>query len=337
MKRIITWSLLILLLAGCKDRQLSKRTVRVAFYNVENLFDTIDDPNKPDEEFTPEGRNKWTPERYDAKLGKLAQVVEGLEFPALLGLCEVENEQVCKDLAATKALRKQGYQVVHHESPDYRGIDNALLYRARDFRVLSHEAIGITFPKEIVENYTTRDILYVRGVLHKLDTLHLFVNHWPSRRGGLEASEPKRTYVAGQLRQAVDRVFSQNARAKVIIMGDFNDETDNRSVAEVLRAASDSSDPQPGELYNTHASLDAVGVGTYNYRGNWNLLDQVIVSGGLAKATGGFELVSSGVFKRDWMLFKHDKYGETPNRTYGGPNYYGGYSDHLPVYIELER
>lgn len=337
MRKILTCLFVLLLLAGCRDRQLSKRTLRIAFYNVENLFDTEDNPDKPDDEFTPEGRNKWTPERYRIKLDKLAQVIEGMEFPALVGLSEVENERVCTDLTQTKTLRNQGYRVVHHESPDYRGIDNALIYRDRHFRVLDHKAIGIEFPASIVENYTTRDILYVRGILHDRDTLHVFVNHWPSRRGGLEASEPKRSYVAGQLRGAVDRIFAQNARAKIVVMGDFNDETDNRSVAEVLRAKDDSLDAEPGELYNTHASLDAVGVGTYNYRGNWNLLDQIIVSGELVKGTQGYELITAGVFKRDWLMFQHDKYGETPNRTYGGPNYYGGYSDHLPVYIEIRR
>lgn len=310
---------------------------RVAFYNVENLFDTIDDPNKPDEEFTPNGKKKWTPERYQKKLAKLSQVIETMDYPAFVGVCEVENEQVLRDLISTEDLKKYNYNIAHRESPDYRGIDVALIYNQDNFKVDKTDVIRINFPKEIVEDYTTRDILYVKGVYNKKETLHIFVNHWPSRRGGLKESEPKRMYVAEQLRQRIDDIFEKEEAANMIIMGDFNDETTNNSLSKGLKAQAISDNLEKGNLYNLFSKMDEEELGTYNYRGNWNMLDQIIVSTSLANPSHSLHVQNPEIVKRDWMIYKHDKYGETPNRTYGGPNYYGGISDHFPVFIELKQ
>ncbi len=307
------------------------QTVRFAFYNVENLFDIYDDPKTSDEEFTPTGKKKWTQERYQKKLDQLSTVVADLKFPDILGVCEVENEKVMQDLAANPKLAAKNYQTVHFDSPDKRGIDNGLLYQKAHFTVLEKEAIAINFPTEIVENYTTRDILYVRGN-YRGEELHVFINHWPSRRGGLEASEPKRVFVASQLRKKTDAILAQNPNANILIMGDLNDETDNNSVAKTLGAVAPGL-TQKQYLYNFTQPLDAAGDGSYRYRENWNMLDQIIVSPNLT--TGKLRAQKAYIFKADYLNYEDKKYGQRPNKTYGGPNYYGGTSDHYPVYLEM--
>ncbi|MEL6926101.1 MAG: endonuclease/exonuclease/phosphatase family protein, partial [Bacteroidota bacterium] len=311
-----------------------------AFYNVENLFDLADDPKTLDDDFTPEGRQKWTEERYEKKLSRIGEVITGLEFPDFVGLCEVENEQVLQDLVDHDAIKKQNYQFRHFDSPDRRGIDVALLYRKSEFKPIKSYPIRVDIPDEVEEDYTTRDILYVKGTYKKDHVLHLFVNHWPSRRGGVAASEPKRLVAARRLRSAVDSLFRMNPMSKIIIMGDFNDETDNKSVQEVLNSKLEIPKGDEKTLKNLAAAGDVAQKGSYNYRGNWNMLDQIIVSRALApsgKISGGDLLVDKQqILDADWLMFKDDKYGSRPNRTYGGPNYYGGYSDHLPVYAVMK-
>lgn len=331
----------IVFLAACSTSKdyLDKngnRTYRIGFYNVENLFDLKDNPDKKDEYFTPAGKTNWNQERYTKKINDLARVVEAMEYPAILGVCEVENIEVCKDFCEKTSLSVKGYDVVHFESPDMRGIDNAFLYQKKAFRVLSSNNIRINFPEGLLEeeDYTTRDVVYVKGIFHKQDTFHFFVNHWPSRRGGLEASEPKRTYVAKQVRKQIDAIYQKNPKANVVLMGDFNDEPDNKSVQEVLGASMDKSTCSNPGLYNLMSNLDKAGTGSYNYRGNWNMLDQIIVSCRLASGNK-YTFSEPVIFKAEWMIYKDKKYGDKPNRTYGGPNYYGGFSDHFPVYVDF--
>lgn len=324
---------------GCKSpKHLSttdQSTVgRFAFYNVENLFDVFDDPNKNDEEFTPEGNKKWTKPRYQLKINKLSEVVVGMNFPDLLGVCEVENEMVLKDWAVNPLLKPHNYKIVHYESPDKRGIDNGFLYKKDKFQVLESAAIAINFPEEIVKNYSTRDILYVKGIYLGMDTLHVFINHWPSRRGGLKASEPKRIYVATQLRKKTDQILSRNPNANLLLMGDFNDETDNTSISVTLGAGpADAARKQ--YLYNLTQPLDAAGKGTYRYKENWNMLDQIIVSANLL--TGKLAVRTAQIYQPDFLNYVDKKYGKRPNKTYGGKNYYGGYSDHYPVFVDVKR
>ncbi len=332
-----------LLFFSCKSTKkiiepIPAEEFRIGFYNVENLFDTIDNKDKFDEEFTPQSKKKWNTERYYKKLNDLAKIVDAIEYPAILGLCEVENKLVLEDFIGETSLRDHRYTFVHFESPDARGIDVALLYQRKLFTVLNKEKITIDFPKSIVGDkpYSTRDILHVEGIFNNRDTLHLYVNHFPSRRGGLEESEPKRIYVAQQLRKSVDQVFSNNNNANIIIMGDFNDETNNNSIMKTLNAKPVLHNIAFTDLVNCSAGADAEGKGTYNYRGNWNMLDQMIVSGNLFNKESKIQTGEFGMFQEEWMMFKSDKYGWTPNRTYGGPNYYGGYSDHLPVYLGIK-
>lgn len=315
----------------------TSETSRVAFYNVENLFDTRDNPNTKDEEFTPDSKKKWTKGRYYKKINDLAAVVDAMEQPDFLGFCEVENERVLKDFVAAKVFKNKNYKYVHENSPDARGIDVAFVYDSTVFEVTDFNSIRINFPDNIAAFYTTRDVLVVKGVWHKTDTLHFYINHWPSRRGGLKASEPKRVYVAQMVKENIDEVFSKNADANIIVMGDFNDEPMNKSIQETLNAQPDSVAIANKGLYNCMYSEDVRKMGSYNYRGNWNMLDQFIVSSAILDKKDGLYGQNSTVFQQSWMMYQSEKNGLTPSRTYGGPNYYGGISDHLPIYIDLVR
>lgn len=307
----------------------------VVFYNVENLFDTVNSPGIIDEDFTPDGKYQWTSERYAKKLKDLAKVLGKTttsELPSVIGLCEVENRHVVKDLFETGTLRKGSYQIIHEESPDARGIDVAFAFRPSAMRLLHHEAIRYGFHFE--PTTTTRDILYVK-TLAGTDTLHFFVNHWSSRRGGQEASEPKRLIPANIIRQRSDSLMGIDATARIIIMGDFNDYPDSKTMTDVLRSV-----PGFGSgLTNLTHHFHMAGKGTYNYKGEWGMLDQFIVSDGLLNATSGLSVTdsSAAIFSPDWLLYTDKEGNQSPNRTYGGPNYYGGYSDHLPIVLTLTR
>ncbi len=308
---------------------------RAAYYNVENLFDTLDHPSKNDDRFTPESDKKWNTERYFDKLNKLSKVIAAMEYPSILGLSEVENNAVLKDLINETSLKNHSYQIVHFESPDERGIDNALLFQKDHFKLIHAENIRINFPKEVVENDFTRDIVYVNGKLAGNEILHIFVNHWPSRRGGVPESEPKRTYVASVLKAKVDEIFAKSPNANILIIGDLNDETDNTSVSKTLGAKLSLDNLEDQSLYNLMSGFDQKGIGTYQYRGNWNLMDNIIVSTTLINSGSKIKATNPTIFQQDWMMYDDSKHGKVPSKSYGGPNYYGGYSDHLPVYIDL--
>ena len=318
----------------------SDQTIRVAFYNVENLFDLEDDPNTLDEDFTPSGKQQWTAERYQTKLNHIDEVAKGLGYPVLLGLCEVENKKVLEDLSETGGMRNHPYHIAHFESPDRRGIDVALLYNKKHFKVKSTSFIRMDFPEAVVPDeagYTSRDILVVEGALGSKSTVYVMVVHFPSRYGGVPQSEPKRVHVASFLRNKIDELQAANPNASFIIMGDFNDETTNKSVAQTLQAFPLSSDPKPEHLYNCFSKLDADSLGSYNYRGEWNMLDQIILSGRFFLPTYHLEYQSSHIFREEFLMYNDPKNGPRPNRTYGGDRYFGGYSDHLPVYIDLKK
>lgn len=308
---------------------------RVGFYNVENLFDTQNAPKKADDDFTPTGKYKWQKKMYQKKLKHIAKVIDYMGQPGLMGLCEVENKDVLEDLVREKSLEDAHYSIVHHESPDHRGIDVALLYSKDEYTRKGEEIIRIRFPKNIVKGYTTRDILHVTLQNKKKEYFHVFVNHWPSRRGGVKESEPKRLYVAEQLRKAVDDIFEKYENNHIIIMGDLNDGCENKSVRKVLGALPVSNSPKAEQLYDLTDALYKKGMGTHNYGGEWNMLDHLIVSGSLLDKKGT-DLRKAKVFNRKWMLFYHKKSRQhRPNRTFSGGRYHGGYSDHLPISAEF--
>lgn len=308
--------------------------VTVVFYNVENLFDTIDSPDTLDEDFTPQGKNQWTGERYVKKLNDLAKVLSACtapELPTVIGLCEVENRTVVEELMRTGDLKKGKYKVIHRESPDARGIDVAFAYRTSSMLELHHETISYSFDFE--PETTTRDILYIK-MLANGDTLHFFVNHWPSRRGGQEESEAKRLVPANIIRHKSDSLMNVDKDARIIIMGDFNDYPDNRTMTEVLRSVPDSDSGLTNLTYNLHKG----GKGSYNYKGEWGMLDQFIVSDRLLTVDSGLTVTDSSatIFSPEWLFYTDEKTGgQSPSKTYGGPNYYGGYSDHFPIVLRM--
>ena len=312
--------------------------IRFMFYNVENLFDLENDTLINDEDFVAGGSYNWNEYRYREKLRNISKVAINLgewSIPALIGVCEIENRIVLEDLVNQTSLNKFKYSIVHKDSPDERGIDVALLYRQDIFTPLGFEAINITFPFE--PETKTRDILFVTGKIGE-DTLHIFINHWPSRRGGEDVSEPKRIFTGEVLRHKVDSLFSLNKNAKIVITGDFNDEPDNKSIMEGLKAQGDSTKLTPPDLYNYMFGFQKKGFGSYKYRENWNMLDQIIISSGLLHSEE--KLTTTGnaahIYQADWLMEEDIRNpGKKPYRTYAGPNYLGGYSDHLPVYLDI--
>ncbi len=334
---VFTFLMVVFLVSCSAEKRQNRRNITVVFYNVENLFDTVDEPGKQDEEFTPESEKKWTQERYTKKLQDLAKVFSSVnknELPEIIGMCEVENSKVLSDLINTDEMASGNYRIVHHESPDFRGIDCALIYRPAEFLVLDHFPVHVSFKDE--PNYKTRDILYVKGRTRNRETFHIFVNHWPSRIGGNEKTEPNRMAVAAILKSKIDSITGINPKAKIIVMGDMNDEPANKSLSETLGAKSPN--VENANLINLMFPDDKENKGSYNFRGNWNMLDNLVISQSLLDKKGFQCKEAKGfVFHEEWMEFKNRNGEISPNRTYGGPNYYGGISDHFPVYFHLQR
>ena len=322
---IVLWTLSVC--AGATNR---KKHVTVVFYNVENLFDIFDGPEIKDEEFLPGSSKKWTLERYHKKLEDIARVITDIDqedLPEIVGFCEIENQTVLNDLVKSGKMATGNYQIVHIDSPDGRGMDVAFLYRKGEFKVLAYETL------QVDPGFSTRDILHVYGKLGP-DKVHFFVNHWPSRIGGLKKSQPGRIVAAKVLRQKVSQILAQDPFAKIVIMGDLNDEPLNESVLNMLGAKAPGSG---ADLVNLMLPLDEEKLGSYYYRGEWNMLDNLIVTGPLLKGKGFTTKAPGHIFHEKWMEYKNKEGDIIPNRTYGGPAYYGGVSDHFPVYLELTR
>ncbi len=312
-------------------------TLRVMWYNVENLFDCNDEPEKDDEEFLPEGKNKWTPYRYWQKQRNLARVIAAVgdqRLPDIIGLCEVEGDTVLTDLTRRSPLRTAGYRYIVTHSPDERGVDVALLYLPGRFRPLAHQSIPINGGDR-----PTRDILHVRGLVSPTDTLDLFLCHLPSRRGGERQSRPFRLQAAQTLRKAIDSLYRHTPQAKVVVMGDFNDNLTNTRVAQALGVA-----PSARTSSGFSPSLISLNAdkqpGTYAYQGRWEIIDHILVTPSLLNAGG--RLSTSPRLARiaalPFLLTTDEKYGiSIPHRTYIGPRYQGGFSDHLPVVADFIR
>lgn len=301
---------------------------RLMFWNVENLFDTKDNPQKSDNDFLPEATRHWTYFRYRDKLNKLAKTIiaSGKEhIPDLVGLCEVENDTCLKDLISRSPLREAGYRYVMTDSPDQRGIDVALLYQRASFKLLGHQSIRI--PHHKMKKGPTRDILHVVGQVVSGDSLDVLVCHMPSRNGGQAQSEPYRLFTAGVLKQTVDSLMQVRQNPYLIIMGDFNDYPTNRSIQKVL--CSDG---------NLHNLMKGKKEGTYRYRGEWGLLDQFIVSETFIRERANVRTFpqNAEILRHPFLLEEDEKYGgDKPFRTYNGMKYQGGYSDHLPIALDL--
>lgn len=324
-------------LKGFDDSFRGTSAIRVMFYNLENLFDIYDDTLKNDESFLPEGDHHWGSYKYYQKsnnLGKTILAVGGWEGVELVGLCEVENLKVLKDLTQKTALKETNYSILHKESPDKRGIDVALLYRADKIRIDTVQYIKVFLGKD---QRPTRDILYATIRTQNEAQLHVFVNHWPSRYGGQMKSDPKRKAAARVVRGYVDSILTVHPNANILLMGDFNDEPDNESIHDVLRARSDSTFSDSTELYNVMSHFHG-NHGTHKYQGSWGVLDQFMVTKWLFQGQNLLKVKEGPlVFRAPFLMTKETKYpGMKPFRTYVGFKYSGGYSDHLPIFIDLQ-
>ena len=319
-----------------------EHVICIAFYNLENLFDTIDDPKVDDAEFTPSGSDQWDSRRYRNKLTHLAEAISKIGddsvktgAPVLVGLAEVENKQVLTDLINTPPLNEMKYKIVHYDSPDKRGIDVALIYQPGMFKVKESKAIPLRIENK--DDFFTRDILQVSGTM-KGQSLYVLVNHWPSRSKGQSETADFRNAAADLCRESVASILKSDPSADVIVMGDLNDDPTDESVLVHLGTTIDPSNLSPAGIFNPMWRLFNEGKGTLEYKGKWNLFDQIIVSKGLmSDATNQYNFLKAGVFKKEWLLEQDGKYKGTPFRTYAGSKYLGGYSDHLPVYILLKK
>lgn len=313
----------------------------VGFYNLENLFDTINQPEVNDEDFTPTGANLYTPKVYLDKLDKLSDVLSQIgtdispDGLSVFGVAEIENITVLQDLVAKEKIKNRNYKIVHFDSPDKRGIDVGLIYNPKYFNVLLAEPLFVPLKGDDGEPYYTRDVLYVYG-MYDGEPMHFFVNHWPSRRGGEEASAPNRAIAAGVAKAKIDSINNVDPNAKIILMGDLNDDPVSPSVTRVIKSVGDVDRVKPGMMYNPWVKFYKDGIGTLAYNDSWNLFDQIIISQPfLDKKQSNFFYQKAMIFSKEFMIQKTGRYKGYPLRTYDFSVYQGGYSDHFPTYILL--
>ncbi len=302
------------------------KSLCVEFYNVENLFDTLDTYGKEDYEFLPTSQKKWNTQKYNKKLHHIARVIAALndwKGADIIGLCEIENRKVLLDLVTQTYLNQLDYGIVHKESSDKRGIDVAFLYKKSKVTLLDISFIEV---KQL--DRPTRDVLFAKLLVGK-DTLHYVVSHWPSRYGGEAVTDSKRAFVATKIRTLVDSIYQLDNTVKIIVVGDFNDNPEDESVLRKLGALADSS----AFLFNTSIGLRENGAYTHKYQNGFSLFDQIVISNSLLLSRKGWSFVRSEIFKPNWLITKDNRFGGTkPFRTYMGKQYLGGYSDHFPVY-----
>jgi predicted extracellular nuclease len=306
----------------------------VAFYNLENLFDIYDDQKTNDNDFLPTSRKKWTPKRYANKLGKLSFAISNIgkietgKHPAIVGLAEIENAKVIEDLLASKHLENCHYSYVHYNSLDERGIDVALIYDTTAFEVTYSEPFRVYLIDEDGEPDYTRDILLVSGFLDG-EMIHVIVNHWSSRREGTEETEPKR-FAAAEKVLEITRLLNQKFETpKIIVIGDFNDNPSSSSIKKLVDGQG---------LFNPMEVLHTYSRGTTNHDFKWNLFDQILFTTNFFEATPNtLSFDKADIFDDDFLKLFNGKYKGKPFRTYVGPKYKGGYSDHFPVYAIFKK
>jgi hypothetical protein len=331
---------LFLFLFFVSSAQYGKPVASVMFYNVENLFDTEDDPLISDEEFLPQGERRWNSFRFNTKLNNIAKVIANTgnwEPPALIGLCEVENRYVLERLVNQPSIRNWKYKIIHKNSPDERGIDVAALYREDVFVPIGYDYFSPVPDEEPIP--ATREILYVYGILAGLDTVHFFFNHWPSRYGGLMETRGRRQKAATRLNQEILKLQAKYNNPLIVIMGDFNDQPDDDSMTRFLKASLIPGN-DPSQLYNLSYAWLKQGKGTLKYQSMWNIFDQIIVSGSVLHP--GRKMFANAddatILEASFLLQKDERYaGQKLFRTYDGFRYTGGYSDHLPIILMIRK
>ncbi len=311
---------------------------KLVFYNVEKLYDIIDDPVTNDDAYTPDGDKKWNEKRYNKKIEDLAKVIFSIDnsLPDIIGLAEIENKKVLKDLIANPQIQPALYQIAHFDSPDPSGLDVALIYKKNSFKVISKKIFAVEFSFD--PESEIRNILYLKGIALNNDTLHIFVNHWKSRKGNDDGK--KRDHSAKIVENAIDSILDINKKSKIIVMGDFNDEPTDDSIFEKLNANNKRKNTGKSELYNLFYDMHNIkNEGTFSRKGKWYMFDQIMVSQELVDTKEGLyvEYDAGKIFKPEWLLVRNPKINEmVPDKTYGGDTYLGGISDHLPVYVILK-
>lgn len=331
-----------LIFFGCSRTPLSSKKDKlytVAFYNTEKFFDTADNPDTPDEAYTPNGELNWTEEKYKQKLKNIATVVAGIagaDGPAIVGLSEIENRQVLEELIDTPPLRKYGYNIIHRDMDGPQGLDVALIYRPKLFKPSATESISVS----LEDGYKTRDILQVKGELRG-ELVTVYVNHWPlqtrTRRGRTNGSRQRTA--ATTLRREIEKQQAADPNAKIIVMGDFDAEPKSEVMQKSLLATGRPNPAYSKELFNTHFISYVNGLGSYLYRGDFQMLDQILISKSLLNGQGGLQYVrgSAGIHNPVSIKYTFGKYRESPTPTFQNNIYLGGYSDHFPVYIQLRK
>lgn len=313
----------------------------IGFYNTENLYDTIKQPDVDDSEFTPQGLAKWNSKRYQIKIKHISDVISRLAIdkvtggPLAVGLAEIENRGVIEDLINSSGLKPLNYDIAHVDSPDKRGIDVALIYRKDLFKVTAIHAARLKI--DMLPDFLTRDQLVVSGIFDGMP-LHFIVNHWPSRVDGEEKSAPLRIAAARLCRSLADSLMKLDPNAKIVIMGDLNDDPKNESITKYMNVKTTMHATNQGDLFNPMSTLFKVGMMTFENKGKWNLFDQFIVSYGLVNAgKWEYHFLEAAIYKERYLFEQIGGNKGAPWRTYAGIKYLGGYSYHLPSYILIEK
>jgi hypothetical protein len=332
-------ALLFISLSAVYGQKNSYKAALIGFYNLENLYDTVDNPRINDEEFLPNSERNYNTRIFLDKLDRLSSVIGQMgtdvnpDGMAILGVSEIENDTVLNALVSHKDLKNRNLKIIHYNSPDIRGVDVGLLYHPKYFKPLYSASLFVKLPGGSKESYLTRDILYVKGLLDG-DSIHVFVNHWPSRSGGEERSIPARAAAAQVARRTIDSIMASNPMSKIVLMGDLNDDPISPSVLKVLGAKTKISDVKTSQLYNPWYDLYRRGIGTLAYQDAWGLFDQVIISQPwMEKEQSGYFFHKANIFNREFLVQKTGRYKGYPKRTWDGTTYNYGYSDHFPVYL----
>ena len=339
-KRILMSIALLLSFSLTAIGQSEYASIRLMWWNLENFFDPSDDSVRNDDDFTPKGKNHWGYKRFEKKKNNIYKTIISMgidSLPVVVGVCEVENDWTLKQLCFNTPLYKFGYNYVHYDSPDQRGIDVALLYRKDYFKLIYSKPIPVTDDADSA--FKTRDILLVSGTVFEKDTLFLLLNHFPSKRGGGYA-ENKRTLAATQLANVIDTIVQRHCNAGIVVMGDFNDTPFDQSIVSTLGVSPYEKDWDKNILINLMTDISDKG-GTYKYQGEWSNIDQIMISKNLHPRWATSMEVKKGradIYSPNFLLLHDNKFGGNKlYRTYAGPKYEGGFSDHLPVYIDIDK
>ncbi len=337
--RFCLFGLFFFSIANTSAQETKYKIATIAFYNLENLFDTIDQPNVKDEEFTPQGSKRWNSQKYLKKLDNLATVIEQIgtgknpEPPAIIGVSEIENITVLKDLVNTPKLKPYNYQIVHYNSPDRRGVDVGLLYRPKYFKVTASKSVRLTIPDK--PDFKSRDQLVVAGLFDG-EPMYFVVNHWPSRRGGEKRSRPLRNAAADLCRSIADSILKIDSTAKIIMMGDLNDDPVSPSLKQHLKVTDDKNKLADGYFYDPMITLYRKGIGSLAWHDSWNLFDNMILTPTFLN-DNSYHYYQAHIFNKKFMTNSEGRFKGYPFRTFVGDTFMGGYSDHFPVYLYLVK